>query len=590
MGNPVFGVVVREVEEESRPIVGADLSTIGIVGPASGADAAEYPLDTPVKVYSNQTSKIAKLGTQGYLADALRGINDQLGTTQFAARCVVVRTAEGIDIDPAIKLQKTIAKVMGSSTAGTGVYAFLKSVSALSVAPRLIIAPGYTSQMANGLDVVTQEEAGDGYESGKSYPVTFTGGGANAVQAIAHALGNADGTLGDVILDTPGAWYDDAPSPGITATAQASGKRVTVAVVASGGTLYTENDTINLANGVQLSVTGVESGGIVTTVEILDPGRVAYNASDPTNPQAQVTSSGQGTGATFTLTWTLYTAATYSATVALGANPVCAALAGGLLAQLYGHAVVESAGTSEDNDNDWRETMNSQRLIPISGGCRVLDPDSETVVFRPLAPRIVGIGVRRDHEKGAPFHSWANQPVQGIVGPMRTITYSLSDDANEAQALLKNNIGIVVRGELGNEFAIASGGFVFIGTDNAGEDELWRFYSMRRGRDYIHLSLLRAMRYYLGRFNISVHTVQAILNAMKMLLRDLQADGHILGYKISFSPDANSSDEIRLGHLTIGFKAEEAAPLRLITVESARYREAVDAMLAELAQQLSLAA
>ncbi|RZN24761.1 phage tail sheath C-terminal domain-containing protein [Bradyrhizobium sp. Leo121] len=146
----------------------------------------------------------------------------------------------------------------------------------------------------------------------------------------------------------------------------------------------------------------------------------------------------------------------------------------------------------------------------------------------------------------------------------------------------------MVRGELGNEFAIASGGFIFIGTDNAGEDELWRFYNMVRGRDYIHLSLLRSMRYYLGRFNITIQTVQAVMNGMKMLLRDLAADGHILGYTVNFSAAKNSSDEIRMGHLTVGFKAEEAAPLRKLTIESARYREAVDAMIAELAAQMQL--
>jgi hypothetical protein len=61
--------------------------------------------------------------------------------------------------------------------------------------------------------------------------------------------------------------------------------------------------------------------------------------------------------------------------------------------------------------------------------------------------------------------------VQGIIGPARDIPFSLTDNANEAQELLGFNIGVVVRGEIGDDFAIASGGFVFIGTDNAGEDE-----------------------------------------------------------------------------------------------------------------------
>jgi phage tail sheath protein FI len=212
------------------------------------------------------------------------------------------------------------------------------------------------------------------------------------------------------------------------------------------------------------------------------------------------------------------------------------------------------------------------------------------VITRPLAPRVIGVAVRRDHEKGAPFHSWANQPIQGIVAPGRDIGFSIVDGENEGQELLRANVGILVRGEIGYDYAIASGGFVFIGTDNAGEDVLWQMYNVTRGRDYIHLGLLRAMRYFLGRFNITGHTIIAILNTMKFFLRDLQADDHILGFKVSFKAQGNSAEKIRLGKLTVGFAAEEPPVLKHIITESARYRPAIEAMVAQLERQLNMAA
>ncbi len=280
--------------------------------------------------------------------------------------------------------------------------------------------------------------------------------------------------------------------------------------------------------------------------------------------------------------------ATYQATIVAGANPVCASLPS-VLNQLYGHAVVESAGISQMNDADWRETMQSDRIIAITGGVRVMDPISSNIIFRPFAPRVLGIAVRRDHEKGAPGHSWANQPVQGIIGPARDISFNIVDGANEGQELLSFNIGILVRGEIGVETAIASGGFVFIGTDNVGESDLWRFYNVMRMRDYIHLGLLKTLRYYLGRYNITGHTVTAILNTVKFFLRDLQADDHILGYAVKFTSQGNSAEEIRKGHLTIGFKAEEPPVLRKIITESYRYRPAIDAMVSALEAQLNMA-
>jgi hypothetical protein len=77
---------------------------------------------------------------------------------------------------------------------------------------------------------------------------------------------------------------------------------VTAAVVAIGGGNYAVNDTITLAHGVVLTVATLSaSGGGVATVAITNQG--SLTAAPPANPQAQVSSSGIGTGATFNLTW-----------------------------------------------------------------------------------------------------------------------------------------------------------------------------------------------------------------------------------------------------------------------------------------------
>jgi phage tail sheath protein FI len=587
MGDPVFGVVFRKMDEEQRPVVAADLSTIGIIGPAPLAAADIFPLNDPVKLNSDDVEMLGYLGEGGYIADAIRAINDQLGELQYAARIVVVRTAEGTHVDPTIKAQQTISNVVGNSLTRTGIHAFLKAGNKLGVIPRIIIAPGYTGQMANGINVITRTGAGSGYLPGKSYPLVFSGGGATAVQATGHAIGNADGTLGLGVLDTPGAWYTSNPTiaaapPDIRATASftatVEGGIVTALEVLDGGAGYHPGDIYDLifSGGTpDTPATGEATGQIDGTLGnpvILTTG-AGYDA--PPAVAGEAPPAG--------------TTATYTATIAAGANPICASLTG-VLNQLVGHAIVESSGISEQNDIDWRETFQSQRLIPVSGTVRVMDPVTSNIIFRPLAPRVAGILVRRDHEKGAPFHSAANQPIQGIIGPGRDMSFSIVDDANEGQALLKANIGIVATGEIGVESAIASGGFVFVGTDNAGEDELWRFYNVTRGRDFIHLSLLRALRFFLGRYNISAHTVQAILNTMSGFLRDLQADGNILGYRMNFRQAGNSAEEIRLGHLTVGFKAEEPPVLRKIVTESYRYRPAIDDMVANLEAQLNLAA
>ena len=586
MADPIFGISIRKVDEGARPVLAADLSTIGLIGPAPLADFAMFPIDTPVVLNSNDSSKTKKLGESGYLSDAVRGINDQLGETQFAARIVVVRTAEGTDPDPAIKLQQTISKIAGDSLAGTGMWAVLKSASKLGCTPRILLAPGYTSQMANGVGAIERTAGGTNYVTDHMYPVTFSGGGPDAVQAQGHAYGLSNGTLGLIELELPGAWYDTPPTIAVPDPAY----QADTAVVATGGIGYAVGEQMRLENDVILEVATVAaSGGAVLTVTVISPGFIVGTEETPDVPQEVINASGAGTGATFTITWeSIGTKAAYTATIVAGANPVVAG-ATAVCNQLMGVMIVESSGASFENDLDWRETMQSHRLIPLSGGCRVMDPITSNIVIRPLASRMAGIMVRRDHETGAPFHSAANQAVQGIISPNREIGFNLTDSANEAQELFAANMGCLVRGEVGSDFALASGGFVLVSTDNAGEDPLWQMYNVMRGRDYIHLGLLRALRYYLGRYNIVGHTVQAILNTMHYFLRDLKADNHILGFKVNFRTEGNSPEQIRLGHLTVGFKAEEPPVLKHITIESSRYREALDEMVADLASQLQLA-
>lgn len=257
----------------------------------------------------------------------------------------------------------------------------------------------------------------------------------------------------------------------------------------------------------------------------------------------------------------------------------------GVLNKLLGVAIVDGPADRTDLTT-WRETISSERIIPVYPNVTIDDGAGGTRNTA-LAARVAGIAVRRDFEKGGkPFHSWANQPVQGILGPVSKIRFSLTDGATEGQTILAENVGIVVRGQMGVEQAIARGGFVFVGTDTCSDDTLWQFYNQVRGRDYIHLTFLQTLRFYLGKFNITMHTIQAILNTMKSELRSLKADGDILGYKVGFSPDQNTPEDLRAGKFTVSFAAEEPAPLRYLGIESARYRPALDALVNELVAQL----
>ena len=626
---PVFGLNFIRTNDQPQPVIGANLDVIGIIGPCASADVNKFPLNTPVLRFSNDTTIGDDIGTDGYWRDAINGINDQMADFQVAEQVVFVRTDYGTASDANQKLQQTIAKIMGDSTIGSGLHAFKNAPNMIFCTPRLIIAPGYTGQMANSLDTLTTANDGVGYIPGQEYTIQFAQGGgelnaATLVMPTAHAIARADGSISDsdIFIDSYGAWMSAAP----TATISAPDGPPVTALAASGYIIFSRQpgvgSTIGLNGKTVTFVSGAPTGlqvqigsdlsatlnSLLTFLNGSADSTIAQNTYSLVGGTLNIVQDATGTAGNGYLISTTVTGATVSganltggrnaatptqctltATIALGANPIVAG-ATGVLDTLMAHMVAESPGTSMLGDIQWRDTINSKRIIPLSGGVKVLDPVSGNIIVRPFAPRVVGAIVARDFATGYPFHSAANTAIQGIVGPARTIAFSLVDGAVEGQSLLAANIGIIARGLIGVETAISNGGFVYIGTDNCSDDPIWKFYNVSRGRDYIELSLMPALRTYLGRSNIDRQTVVNVIATMRSFLSILKAQMHIIGYTCDFQGAQNSAEEIRLGHLTVSFAAEEPPPLVRITTMSARYRPAIDIMVMELERQLNLQA
>lgn len=131
------GVRVLEINQGSRPIRMVSTAVIGVVCTAADADAAAFPLNTPVLI-TDVTSAQNKAGNTGTLRRTLNAI-----AQQAKAPTVVVRVEEGADA------AATASNVIGTTTeAGkyTGILALLAAQSVLGVKPRIIGAPGLDTQ------------------------------------------------------------------------------------------------------------------------------------------------------------------------------------------------------------------------------------------------------------------------------------------------------------------------------------------------------------------------------------------------------------------------------------------------------------
>ncbi|HEX8963630.1 MAG TPA: phage tail sheath protein [Rhodocyclaceae bacterium] len=156
------GVRVIEATDGVRPITTVSTAVAGFVATASDADAAAFPLDTPVLVTSVRDAA-GKGGDLGTLAPVLDAIGDQTD-----ALCVVVRVADGEGADAAARLADQNTKIIGSTVNGryTGMKALLAAQHQFGVKPRILGCPGLdTSAVAVELAGLAQKLRGFAYLS-----------------------------------------------------------------------------------------------------------------------------------------------------------------------------------------------------------------------------------------------------------------------------------------------------------------------------------------------------------------------------------------------------------------------------------------
>lgn len=561
-------VGIRHVRDdvEAQSVSGAEMSVIGLIGTAPEADGSVFPLNTNILLYTNDSAMRALLGASGTLEDALKGISAQLGTDTSAARVVLRRVAE------AGTVTGTIANIMGSESAETGMWGFLTAGEELGVIPRLICVPGYTSQSSGGIASVALSNNGTGYTSAPT--VAFSGGGGSGAEAAANLSNGIT-----IAITAGGTGYSTAPTITIapppaggvqaTATCTVATGVIDAVTVTNPGFGYTEAPVITVTGAGTAAVLTASLTGRVRSITITKPG-TGY-ATAPT----VAFSGGGGTGAAGTATVDQY------------GNGVMATIPT-VLDRLRAVMQPEGPTSSRQAWLNWLETLpQSQRILhPLAQNAKVLDANGDTV-SRPLSPYVIGRYVRRDNEfDGRPFHSVANQPLIGLVGVAPVIPFSIVDASSIGQDYIERSAGIVSRGESGVEGALTAGGFQFWGTDTLSANSSYLFAHVVRGRDYIELTQVKFLKFYLGRFNINTQTVQAIVNSMEGHLSGLRADGDILDYRVFFEPNRNLPGELRLGYLDITFQAEEPPVLRKITVRSRRFIEALEALSQQLAIQI----
>lgn len=179
------GTRVTETTDLSDAINDIDSSVIGVVCTADDADAATFPLNTPILV-TRVLSVLGKAGNTGTLKMVLNAIGNQC-----SPKVVVVRVADVANWSPTSSDEDPPTQdslVIGGQGEGgqfTGLFALLAAEARAGVKPRIIGAPGLDSlNVAVELGVIAK----------KLRAFTYVGApGCNSVEEVKEYRANLSG-------------------------------------------------------------------------------------------------------------------------------------------------------------------------------------------------------------------------------------------------------------------------------------------------------------------------------------------------------------------------------------------------------------
>jgi hypothetical protein len=320
---------------------GVSTNTSGLVG-----TAAWGPVNTPMNfgnysqfasIYGPTVPRTYDMGGHVILADA-----------QGAGYFVGVRVTDGTD---------TAASVVVGSTGVT-------------------LTGKYTGSLGNSVKATFSS----GTKSGSQKVVISAQNlGSETFDNIQQGVSTVTTVPGTTYTSVPACAVAAAPAGGVNAVINATLTTYGTGTLGAPGTGYAVNDLIYLANGVVIKVLTLATTA-VATFSIQTQGTLLAG-SIPTQPMAQVSTSGAGTGATFTLTWCLGAPQILNPGTGYVSAPTVTLTGGGGTGGSYTAVVSDWGGIAWAINNGSSSIRPASNIVVATVGSSTAAPTAQTVTL-----------------------------------------------------------------------------------------------------------------------------------------------------------------------------------------------------------------
>ncbi|WP_273760713.1 phage tail sheath subtilisin-like domain-containing protein [Bartonella sp. ML70XJBT.G] len=234
-------------------------------------------------------------------------------------------------------------------------------------------------------------------------------------------------------------------------------------------------------------------------------------------------------------------------------NPVAAELIG-IAERLRAIVVLDAPNTTDEAALSAAKDFDSKRAILIDPFVKV--NRNGKILEEPASAAVAGVIAKTDFANGF-WHSPSNKVINGIVGTARPIDFSIGDRASRANLLNEQNITTIIR----------ENGYRLWGNRTLSSDTKFAFLSVVRTADMINDAILRGHLWAVDR-NIKKTYLNDVSESVNAYLRDLKAQGAILGGRCTPDPELNTASAIEDGRVYFNVEFTPTTPAEHITFRS----------------------
>lgn len=236
------------------------------------------------------------------------------------------------------------------------------------------------------------------------------------------------------------------------------------------------------------------------------------------------------------------------------ANAVVSELIG-IAERLRAVVIADGPNKTDEAVTQYAGDFGSPRVYVVDPWVQKLDAKG-AVVAQPASPCVAGLIAKTDNDEGF-WVSPSNKTINGIVGTVRPVDFTLGDANARANLLNEKKIATIVRQD----------GYRLWGNRSLASDPKWAFLCVRRTADMINESLLRGHLWAVDR-GITKTYLEDVTEGVNAYLRSLAARGAIIKGSCWADPELNTPDQIAQGKVYFDFDFTPVYPAEHVTFRS----------------------